>query len=92
MNKYQSLIIRIASIKEVLNEMQDIVFLGQPIDAVDSLTFNTVIETYLALTKEVERLEKLVNGLLLCKNDSDRLNFFLKHIYNDGKTYIEDII
>lgn len=92
MSKYRSLIVRLAKMKEMLNEMQDIVYLGQPIDAVDSLTFNCVIEGYFVLSKEVEKLEKLVNGILLCKNDEDRLNFFLKHIYNDGKTYVEDII
>jgi len=92
MSKYESLIKRLSGIQEILDEMQDIVYLGQPTDAVDSLIFNKVIESYLELSQVYDELKKLVSGVLLCKKDADRLNFFLKNIHDPGQTFIEDIL
>ncbi len=92
MSKYESLMKRLKEMHQLLNEMQDIVYLGQPIDAVDSLIFNKVIESYLELSQVYDELKKLVSGSLLCKKDADRLNFFLKNIHDPGQTFIEDIL
>lgn len=92
MNKYESLIKRLKAMQELLEEMQDIVYLGQAIDAVDSFTFGKVVESYFKLSKQVEDLQKLVSAILLCKNDTDRLNFFLKNIYISDRFISEDLI
>jgi len=92
MSKYESLIKRLIEMYPSLNEMQDIAYLGQPIDAVDALIFNKVIEKHLEFNKVYDEYKALVNGALLCKNDSDRLNYYLKNLQEPGQTYIEDVI
>jgi len=92
MSKYESLMKRLAELNPVLNEMQDIVYLGQPIDAVDALIFDKVIEKYLEFSKTYDELKSLVNGALLCKKDADRLNYYLRNLHDRGQSFIEDIL
>ena len=63
--------------------MMDIIYLSQTTDAVDARVFDTVIGMYLTIGS-IEDFRR-VSGMLLCKNDSDRLEFFIKNILDKGK-------
>ena len=65
--------------------MKDSIYTGQPNDAVDAKLFDAFVTEYHCIYNQVEELSSLVNGILQCKDKTDRLTFFLENIYEKNK-------
>ncbi len=82
MKKYEFLKQKLVEIEDIINEMQDTIYMGELIDAVDARIYDTVIGRYLKICMQVEEIKKIVEGVLRCKNDFEKLSFFLQNIYD----------
>jgi len=91
MEKYDAIKDGLREIQFIINELKDNIHQGEIIDAVDLKIYDDVTRGYYSIGRLVDELKIKVDGILLCKDASERLDFFLKKIYKPEPFY-EDII
>ena len=91
MEKYNDIKDGLAEIQFIIDRLKVTICQGKHINAVDTRIYNSVIKEYIALGHRVEQIKKIIDGILLCKDDSDKLDFFLKNIYVPEQ-FVEDFI
>lgn len=81
MDKYIDIIDGMTEVEFILDELQDIIYQGKMIDAIDERIFNHTSKMYFGLAKAVNDLKKLAEKAASCSNDTERLDCYLKNIY-----------
>lgn len=79
-------------VKSVLEELQDTFYNNQSTDPVYMRMMEDLISRLMRMLKETEEITIITDGILACKNESERLDFFLKKIYKPDQYFNEDII
>jgi len=72
--------------------LKDSIYQGETIEPVDLRIYDDIIREYYSLSHQVDELKIKVDGVLLCKDAAERLDFFLKKIYKPEQYFNEDII
>ncbi len=85
MEKYNNIKDGLTEIQFIIDRLKETNCQGKPINAVDTRIYDSVIKEYFALGHRVEQIKKIIDGILLCKDDSDKLDFFLKNIYEPDR-------
>jgi hypothetical protein len=81
----------LTEIQFIINRLKQTIAQAKHKNVVDMRIFDSVITEYFALGHEADQIKKTIDGILLCRSDSERLDFFLNNIYNKDQ-FDEDII
>jgi hypothetical protein len=81
----------LAEIQLTIDRLNETISQTKHKNVVDMRIFDSVITEYFALGHEADQIKKTIDGILLCRNDSERLDFFLNNIYKADQ-FDEDII
>ncbi len=92
MEKYKRIKDGLTEIQFILDDLKDNIYQGESVDPVDIRIYDDIIREYYSLGHQVDELKIKVDGILLCKDAAERLDFFLKKIYKPEQYFNEDII
>lgn len=92
MEKYRTIKDGLTEIQFILDDLKDSIYQGETIEPVDLRIYDDIIREYYSLSHQVDELKIKVDGVLLCKDAAERLDFFLKKIYKPEQYFNEDII
>lgn len=81
MEKYITMNDGLTELQFILDELKDPMYKGKTNDEIDLRINDAVMQKFVLIENQVDKLKKLIERIIKCNNDGERLDVYLEYIF-----------